>query len=76
MSNARIVRFIEIGAYGERSGRQLLIKADAFRPPAADGAEWHIDSTFNAGDEILKSSGFRDVLAAVLKDGYAIVANH
>jgi hypothetical protein len=45
MSNARIVRFIKIGAYGERSGCQLLIKADASQPAAADGAEWHIDPT-------------------------------
>jgi hypothetical protein len=74
MSHAGIVRFIEIGAYGERSGRQLLIKAGASQPAPADGAEWRIDLTFNAGDEILKSSGFRDVIAAVLKDGYAIVA--
>jgi hypothetical protein len=65
MSNARIVRLVEIGAYGERSGCQPLIKADTTRPAAAEGAEWHIDPTFNAGDEILKSSGFRDVLAAV-----------
>jgi hypothetical protein len=46
MNNTRIVRFIEIGAYGERSGRQLLITADASRSAAADSAEWHIDPAF------------------------------
>ena len=70
-----IVRFIEIRAFGERSGRQLLlIKVDAAQPAPVKGAEWRIDPTFNAVDEILKSSGFRDVIAAVLKNGYAIVA--
>jgi hypothetical protein len=42
--------------------------------PPAHGAQWRIDQTFNAGDEILKSSGFREVLASVLKKGYEIVS--
>jgi hypothetical protein len=52
----------------------LLIKVDAPQPAPAHGAQWRIDQTFNAGDEILKSSGFREVLASVLKKGYEIVS--
>jgi hypothetical protein len=69
-----IVRYLEFGGYGERTGRQLLIKVDDSRPAPAHGAQWRIDHTFNAGDEILKSSGFREVLASVLKKGYEIVS--
>ena len=73
MSNSGIVRYFEFGGYGERTGRQLLIKADTDRPNPAEGAQWRIDPHFNAGDEILKSSGFSEVLASVLKNGYKIV---
>jgi hypothetical protein len=74
MTNTGIVRYLEFGGYGERTGRQLLIKADAPQPAPAHGAQWRIDQTFSARDEILKSSGFREVLASVLKKGYEIVS--
>ena len=74
MSLVGIVRYLEIGPYGERTRRQLIIKADHPQPPAADGAEWRIDPTFNAADEILKSSGFKHVLASALKKGYEIIS--
>jgi hypothetical protein len=74
MTNTGIIRYLEFGGYGERTGRQLFIKADAPLPAPAHGAQWRIDQTFNAGDEILKSSGFRQVLASVLKNGYEIVS--
>ena len=71
MTNTGIVRYLEFGGYGERTGRQLLIKADAPQPAPAHGAQWRIDQTFK---EILKSSGFREDLASVLKKGYEIVS--
>ena len=74
MISTGIIRYLEFGGYGERTGRQLLIKVDAPQPAPAHGAQWRIDQTFNEGDEILKSSGFREVLASVLKKGYEIVS--
>jgi hypothetical protein len=74
MTNSGIVRYLEFGGYGELTVCQLLIKVDASRPDPAHGAQWRIDHTFNAEDEILKSSGFREVLASVLKKGYEIVS--
>ena len=74
MTDTGIVRYLEFGGYGERTGRQLVIKADAPKPAPAPGAQWRIDQAFNAGDKILKSSGFREVLASVLKKGYEIVS--
>jgi hypothetical protein len=70
----RIVRYFEYGGFGERTGRQLLIKDHTPKPDPAVGAQWRIDAAFNAGDEILKSSGFKEVLASVLKNGHEIVS--
>jgi hypothetical protein len=65
----RIIRYFEFGKSGERTGRQLFIKDHTPKPPPADGAQWRFDTDFNVGDELLKSSGFREVLASALKNG-------
>jgi hypothetical protein len=70
----RIVRYFEYGAFGERTGRQLLIKDHTPKPDPTEGAQWRIDPDFNAGDEILKSSGLKAVLLSVLKNGHEIVS--
>jgi hypothetical protein len=70
----RIVRYFEYGGFGERTGRHLLIKDHTPKPDPAEGAQWRLDPDFNAGDEILKSSGFKEVLDSVLKNGHEIIA--
>ena len=69
----RIVRYFEFDESGERTGRQLIIKDHTPKPPPADGAEWRLDTDFNVGDELLESSGFREVLASALKNGPQII---
>jgi hypothetical protein len=70
----RIVRYFEYGGFGERTGRQLLIKDHTPKPDPARGAQWRLDPDFNAGDETLKSSGLKEVLASVFKKGHEIVS--
>jgi hypothetical protein len=70
----RIVRYFELGESGERTGRQLIIKDHTPKPPPADGAQWRLDPDFNAGDELLESSGFREVLASALKNGHQVIS--
>jgi hypothetical protein len=70
----RIVRYFEYGGFGERTGRQLLIKEHTPKPDPARGAQWRLDPDFNAGDEIIKSSSLKEVLASVLKKGHEIVS--
>jgi hypothetical protein len=71
---SRVVRYFEYGGFGERTGRQLVIRDHTPKLDPAAGAQWRLDADFNAGDEILKSSGFKAVLASVLKNGHEIVA--
>jgi hypothetical protein len=66
-------RFFEIDAYGRQTGRQLLLKSGEALPQPLEDSTWSADPTFSAADEILKSSGFKAVLASVLKNGFEIV---
>jgi hypothetical protein len=70
-----VARFFEIDAYGRRTGRQLLLKPNEPMPAPLAGAAWSADSAFNVADELLASSGFREVLASVLKNGFEIVTD-
>ena len=69
-----VTRYFEIGAYGERTGRQLLLKPGAAMPHPTESATWRADPTFSAADELLKSSGFKQVLTSVLKNGHEIIS--
>ena len=70
----RIVRYFELDESGERTGRQLIIKDHTPKPLPADGAEWRLDTDFNVADELLESSGFREVLASALKNGHQVIS--
>ena len=70
----RIVRSFEFDESGERTGRQLIIKDHTPKPLPADGAEWRLDTDFNVADELLESSGFREVLASALKNGHQVIS--
>ena len=66
-------RFFEMDAYGRHTGRQLLLKPGEAMPQPLEASTWSADPTFSAADEILKSSGFKQVLASVLENGFEIV---
>jgi hypothetical protein len=67
------MRFFEIDAYGRQTGRQLLIKPGQAMPQPLGGSAWSADSKFSAANELFASSGFKGVLASVLKNGFEIV---
>jgi hypothetical protein len=68
-----VERFFELDGFGQRTGRQLLLKPGVVLPKAADDSTWSLDQKFRPADELMNSSGFRVVLEAVLKNGFAIV---
>jgi hypothetical protein len=69
-----VERFFEVDAFGRRTGRQLLLKPGVVMPKAAHDSSWSPDGKFSPADELMNSSGFKAVLEAALKDGFAIVA--
>ena len=42
-------------------------------PAARDGMTWHLLSSFNAAEEILKDPDLKDVFKAAISNGCAIV---
>lgn len=73
MSEPGIFRFIETDSYGVKTGRALIIKRGSPKPPAASKTTWRIDPTFNVAEELLETSSFKAVIAAVLDNGLQIV---
>ncbi|WP_316202869.1 MULTISPECIES: hypothetical protein [unclassified Bradyrhizobium] len=69
-----VFRFFEKDRFGIRTGRQLLITPGVALPPAAHDCRWSQDTDFDAMEEQSNSSGFALVLAAVEREGFAIVA--
>ena len=69
---ARLQKFVEQGAYGEKPGRT----AYAFRAgslPVREGFAWQNVPTFNAADELIANAGLKEVFKVALEKGYAIV---
>lgn len=71
----RLQKFVERGPYGEGPGRTAYILDAEDLPAPTDGMEWQRIDTFNAGDELLKHPGLKEVFkAAIDKDGAVIAA--
>ena len=71
---SRLEKFVEIGPYGEGPTRTAYALEPEKLPLAAEGTQWRLVEDFNAGDEILKHTGLKEVFRAAIKNGYAIVA--
>jgi hypothetical protein len=69
----RLQRFIERGSKGETSGRIAYVLKPELLVPPQTGMEWQADPTFNAAEELLKQASLKQVYAAALKDGVAVV---
>ena len=64
---ANILRYVEIGGFGERTGRQIIAKVvETELPPAADNARWRLDETFDLATQLMETPSFRDVIETVL----------
>lgn len=68
-----IVRYLETGDYGEKTGRQLIAEVDAKPRAPAARATWTADPSFDLATELLNAPSFKPVVESVLKNGYEIV---
>jgi len=71
---SRLQKFIEIGPHGEdpTTGTAYVLNNDRL-PQPVEGMRWRLVEDFNAGDEILRDAGLKDVFKAAIRNGYAIV---
>ena len=70
----RLQKFVEKGPYGEGHGRTAYLLGLGTLPPPADGMEWQPVDTFNAGDELLKHPGLKEVFKVAIDKGCAVIA--
>ena len=69
----RLRKFIEQGAYGEKSGRIAYAFNLNSLPRPNDGMDWQTVPSFNVADELLKEPGLKDVFKVAIEMGYALV---
>jgi hypothetical protein len=69
----RLQKFIEQGAYGEKSGRVAYPIKSNLLPQPNDGMDWQTADSFNAADELLRNPGLKDVFKVAIEKGYALI---
>lgn len=68
----RLQKFIEQGAFGERSGRTAYAFNATVLPEPTKGLDWRPVHDFSPGDAILQDPGLKQVFASAIKYGYAV----
>ncbi len=69
----RLQKFIEQGAYGEKSGRVAYAFASSLLPEPAEGMDWRVAPSFNAANELLNDESLAKVFKAAIDNGHAVV---
>jgi hypothetical protein len=69
----RLQKFIEQGAYGEKSGRVAYVLRLDSLPETGEGMAWRKAESFNAADDLLRDVGLKDVFKVAIEKGCAIV---
>ena len=66
-------RYIEWMSRGRRTDRTAYVMKEWDLPAPLPGAEWQLDASFNAGDEILRDPELATVYKAALEKGAELV---
>jgi hypothetical protein len=69
----RLQKFIEQGAYGEKSGRIAYTFDFDSLPEALEGMSWKKAESFNAADDLWKDAGLKDAFKLAIEKGCALV---
>ena len=65
-------RYVEWITRGRQTGRTAYVLREWDLPAPLPGAEWALDTKFNAAEELLKDPKLKATIAAVLKNGVEI----
>jgi hypothetical protein len=69
---SKLARYIEWTSRG-RTGRLAYVLSERNLPQPITGAEWQLDSRFNAAEELLREPSLRHVIKAAIEKGVEIV---
>ncbi len=68
-----LARYLEWMSRGRRTGRVVYATKEWNVPIPKPGAEWQLDTKFNAAEELLRDPKLKTVIEAALKNGVAVV---
>jgi hypothetical protein len=69
----RLMKFVEHGAYGEKSGRIAFAWKLSSLPAPHEGMDWRPVESFNAADELVANAGLTNVFKIAIAKGCAVV---
>ena len=70
---SKLERYVEWMSRGRRTGRTAYVLRDGHLPDPIPGAEWVLDTGFNAAEELLRNPELKVTIVAALKKGVEIV---
>jgi hypothetical protein len=70
---AGLKRYIEWMSRGRRTDRVVYVLTERDLPMPLPGAEWQLDTKFNAAEEILRDPGLETTHRAALEKGCRLV---
>jgi hypothetical protein len=72
MSGA-LKKYVEWMSRGRKTGRVAFVTSPWNMPEPTVGAEWQVDNSFNAVEELQRNPDFKDVFMSAINSGAAIV---
>jgi hypothetical protein len=70
---AKLERYVEWMSPGRRAGRVAYALRSGNLPAPVVGAEWQIDSKFNAAEELLRDPSLKDVIKVAIDKGVEVI---
>jgi hypothetical protein len=70
---SKLNRYIEWLSRGSKTGRVAYALRASNLPKTSPGAEWQLDSKFNAAEELLRDPFLKDVIKAAIDKGVKVV---
>ena len=70
---AGLKRYVEWMSRGRRTDRVAYVLREWDLPMPLPGAEWQLDTKFNAAEELLRDPGLETAHRAALEKGYQLV---
>lgn len=68
-----LMRYVEWMSRGRRTGRVVYVTKEWNVPMPLPGAEWQLDTRFNASEELLRDPGLKVVIRAAMEKGAEVV---
>ena len=68
-----ITRYVEWLSGNRKTGRTAYVLQKGGSPEPVSGAEWVLDSRFNAAEEVLQNPSLKDIYRAAIENGVEVV---